>query len=673
MGKRARNIHAKEAEDDFDLDAELCELVQDEAELMSAEEQIESDFEGDDIVEAEEDVASVSKASMTEAVALLTELAKSGGEASSRHHRALCAVLGAFRVHAHLEEHEETDFEVLEIAHKFLVSPGATNAFYAVLGCPVSPTHKGRLPAIATVSRMRQPKYARLPRSLVGNLLQFLKMPLTESNAAAVRVTLVGLANLAPVVAGGRASRVSQLVDRVVEIWGESGAKTATAAISALAAMSTAPGVPSAIVTYILRSAYRRHVAALRAVNEHTWPILDLQRGHLSVLFRSVPDLGYGVGFRLVQHLGLYLRKALLGDKPSKKAPRGKQAQRSLKAVVTWRFVGAVALWQRIVLESVSGCRSGASGALLPAPKEEADQPFMDLVFPVMQLLSGLSRVAPATAVYAPLRVHACRMLFELAEAADLYVPVSATLLELLNGLDLTVARPSDACLEVTHALRASPGTLAKKEYVASAFVTALRTLCDALIAISHLAAFPEIARPVGKELRALVKRFSTPAQVSQRASGATKLLKRLAKAIDASASSVQAKRDALSVAPTAVEAVAAWEESQKASKGTTALAALAKDLVIGGEGLIVDALGEARAPTAAAGSEDTIMARFARTAAEEDAEDMSSDLSDSEEEESEEEGPAVVAKVMTAEERRLQDEKFGKDVVEALEWSDDE
>ena len=83
--------------------------------------------------------------------------------------------------------------------------------------------------------------------------------------------------------------------------------------------------------------------------------------------------------------------------------------------VLSWQYVNCLRAWTLVLCKYAT----------------DASRPLFNLVFPLVQLLTGLVRLSP-TAKYFPLRLHAVAMLVELTWATGLYIPLFPMLTEVL-------------------------------------------------------------------------------------------------------------------------------------------------------------------------------------------------------------------------------------------------
>lgn len=125
--------------------------------------------------------------------------------------------------------------------------------------------------------------------------------------------------------------------------------------------------------------------------------------------------------FVYVRQLALHLRTAI-----QKKTPE------ALQAVYCWQYIHCLKLWVAVITAS---CTTEGD-----VRNEDDVKLLRSLVFPLSQVILGVVRLVPTTR-YLPLRLHCVRFLQQLAAAAQVFIPTTSIVLEVL-GLKEIGLRP---------------------------------------------------------------------------------------------------------------------------------------------------------------------------------------------------------------------------------------
>jgi nucleolar complex protein 2 len=125
----------------------------------------------------------------------------------------------------------------------------------------------------------------------------------------------------------------------------------------------------------------------------------------------------YQHAFIYIRQLALHLRTAM-----QKKTPE------TFGAVYCWQFLHCLKLWVAVLTEACQSKEVDTSGE---------DQLLVSLLFPLSQIIIGTVRLIPSTR-YVPLRLHCVRLLQQLAAAAEIFLPTTSILLEVLDLRELS-------------------------------------------------------------------------------------------------------------------------------------------------------------------------------------------------------------------------------------------
>lgn len=123
----------------------------------------------------------------------------------------------------------------------------------------------------------------------------------------------------------------------------------------------------------------------------------------------------YQHAFVYIRQLALHLRSAV-----QKKTPE------TFRIVYCWQYIHCLKLWTAILSSSCKAAKGGDNEAQL----------LRSLIFPLTEVIFGVIRLVPTTR-HLPLRLHCVRFLQEIAASAELYIPTTSVLLDVLDLKEL--------------------------------------------------------------------------------------------------------------------------------------------------------------------------------------------------------------------------------------------
>ncbi|CAN0191857.1 unnamed protein product [Scytosiphon promiscuus] len=161
----------------------------------------------------------------------------------------------------------------------------------------------------------------------------------------------------------------------------------------------------------------------------------------------------------------------------------------SVQSVRRWQVVTCLRLW---------------TGVLAAAPREDE---LRMLIFPLAQVIEGIVRLS-ATLRHSPLVFQLVRMRQRLAAAAELYVPCSAALLEVIRSPALfkKATASTGAPPNVPAILRLGKTQVDEGRAQGAVVEEALRLLGQEMDLYRYTAAFPELVIPVLGQLKKFAK-----------------------------------------------------------------------------------------------------------------------------------------------------------------------
>lgn len=124
----------------------------------------------------------------------------------------------------------------------------------------------------------------------------------------------------------------------------------------------------------------------------------------------------YQHAFVYIRQLALHLRSAL-----QKRTPE------AIRVVYCWQYVHCLRLWVAVLSSSCTQGNQEGGGA-----NDEEAMLLRSLIFPLTEVIHGTVRLVP-TVRHLPLRLHCVRLLQQLASSAELYIPTTSILLDVLD------------------------------------------------------------------------------------------------------------------------------------------------------------------------------------------------------------------------------------------------
>jgi nucleolar complex protein 2 len=278
----------------------------------------------------------------------------------------------------------------------------------------------------------------------------------------------------------------------------------------------------------------------------------------------------YGHTFTFLRQLAVHLRGALTAAAAD--APAAFAAVASWPVLACLRALTAIVCAHGCALPppaAAGGSGGGGGGAPSPAPPP----PLSLLLFPLVQVLSGLARLCAPPRAF-PLRLHACALLNELAWATGAVVPVAPLLLEVLRA-PLFERKPRGAAptnpTPLAFMIKAGPASLDTRATQEALVSRAFELLGDALRAHFCTLALPEVAAAPLAALRAYAAQCRVPPWKAR--------ARAIVEAVAAEAARVAAARAGVTGSPCDPATGGAFMEAERrALRGARAAARAAAD-----------------------------------------------------------------------------------------------
>lgn len=137
----------------------------------------------------------------------------------------------------------------------------------------------------------------------------------------------------------------------------------------------------------------------------------------------------YQHAFVYIRQLALHLRTALM-----------KKTKESMAVVYCWQYMHCLKLWVAVLSAACGRCGSTETAASSKlgggAGKDEEANLLRSLVFPLTEIILGVTRLVPITR-YTPLRLHCVRLLQQLAASTESFIPTTFLLLGVLDSKEV--------------------------------------------------------------------------------------------------------------------------------------------------------------------------------------------------------------------------------------------
>ena len=381
------------------------------------------------------------------------------------------------------------------------------------------------------------------------------------SDAPTIKMTISSLIPLLPYILSFKKT-LRALCKQCVNVWSDTSVDEAARIVAFMFLRRLAVISDAGIREAVLKTVYQGLVKGSRTTNIHTSPGINLMKNSAAELWGLDADIGYTTGFTYIRQLAIHLRQTV--NHPTSD---------SYKIVYNWQYVHALDFWSRVL--SIH-----CSPAANPHLKAASASPLHPLIYPLVQITLGALRLIP-TPVYFPLRFHLTRALVRLSHATTTFIPLAASLLEVLNSPECSKKNPKPstlAPLDFSIVLRAPKSYLGTRVYQ-DGLGSELSELTTEFFNIwaKHIA-FPELALPPIVMLKRWLKSANIvsakPADTDKRKhnrSGNTKThaaIALLVQKLELNSSFIEGKRRDVRFGPTDREEVDAflrdlpWEET---------------------------------------------------------------------------------------------------------------
>lgn len=343
-------------------------------------------------------------------------------------------------------------------------------------------------------------------------------------------MTLSSLLPLLPYVLSFK-KIIRDLLRTVVTVWSES-SSAETSRIAAFLVLRRLvvigdPGIREAA----LRTAYQGLVKGSRNTTIHTMAGVNLMKNSAAELWGIDSSIGYTTGFTFIRQLAIHLRGSITNN-----------SNESYKTVYNWQYVHSLDFWSRVL--------SAHCDSLTEAQKGQ-QSPLRPLVYPVVQVTLGAMRLLP-TAAYFPLRFHLIRSLLRVSLATGTYIPLAASLYEVLNSAEMRKPPKGSSLkpLDFSTSIRAPKSYLRTRVYQDGVGDQVQELLSEFFVLWAKSIAFPELSLSVIVLLKRWLKDVGPRSKAPNQNSKLSGQILLLVQKLEANSKWVEEKRAKVDFAP---------------------------------------------------------------------------------------------------------------------------
>ncbi|KAJ5676584.1 uncharacterized protein N7477_002217 [Penicillium maclennaniae] len=402
--------------------------------------------------------------------------------------RAMRQTVLAFRAASYVHDANPPEQKYVisdpEVYHQVLVT--ALNVVPRVLGhhLPVKETAAGKVKVSMDSKKFKT--LTPLIKSYTSSTHQLL---MNLSDASTLKLTLAAMEPMLPYLLQFR-KVLKALIKTIVGIWSDvANADTTRITAFLLLRRLMVMGDPGIRET-VLKSTYEGVVKGSRNTTVHTLAGVNLMKNSAAEIWGIDQNVSYTTGFGFIRQLAMHLRKSITNT-----------TKESYKTIYNWQYVHSLDFWSRVLSQHCDGLVEAKAG------KQSALRP---LIYPVVQITLGAMRLIP-TAQYFPLRFQMTRALLRISRATGTYIPLGASLLEVLTSAEMRKAPKSSTLkpLDFNTAIRAPKSYLRSRTYQDGVGEQVAELLSEFFVLWSKHIAFPELSVPVVVALKRWLKQVS--------------------------------------------------------------------------------------------------------------------------------------------------------------------
>ena len=390
--------------------------------------------------------------------------------------RATRQVVLAFRAAAHVNDGDENEYKFSipssDVYHDVLTAALKDVPVVLQHHLPVKETGAGKIRVPTESSKFKT--LSPLIKSHASSVHHLLN---TLSDPATLRLTLQSFEPLMPYLLQFR-KFVKLIIKSLVSIWSDNSNNEATRISSFLVIRRLMVIGDGGLREAVLKSVYEGIIRGSRNTTIHTLAGINLMKNSAAEIWGIDQKVGYTTGFNFIRQLAMHLRTNV--TKPTKD---------SYKTIYNWQYIHSLDFWSRVLATHCNSLVEAQAG------KESQLRP---LIYPVVQITLGVMRLIP-TSTYFPLRFHLIRSLLRISQATGAYIPLSSSLLEVLQSTEMkkppkpSTLRP----LDFTHNYRAPTAYLRTRVYQDGVAEQVVELFSEFFLLWAKSIAFPELQLPV--------------------------------------------------------------------------------------------------------------------------------------------------------------------------------
>ncbi|CAI7635752.1 unnamed protein product [Penicillium discolor] len=402
--------------------------------------------------------------------------------------RAMRQAVLAFRAAAYVNDPDapEQKYTISDknVYHQVLVT--ALNTIPKVLAhhLPVKESASGKI-RVSLDSK----KFKTLTPLIKSHTASVHQLLINLSDASTLKLTLASIEPMLPYLLQFR-KVLKTLVKIVVGIWADVSTADATRITGFLILRRLMVLGDAGIRESVLKATYEGVVKGSRNTTVHTLAGVNLMKNSAAEIWGIDQNVSYTAGFSFIRQLAMHLRKSITNT-----------SKESYKTIYNWQYVHSLDFWSRVLSQHCDGLVEAQIG------KQSALRP---LIYPVVQITLGAMRLIP-TATYFPLRFQLTRSLLRISRATGTYIPLSASLLEVLTSAEMRKHPKSSTLkpLDFNTAIRAPKSYLRSRTYQDGVGEQVAELLSEFFVLWSKHIAFPELSVPVVVSLKRWLKQVS--------------------------------------------------------------------------------------------------------------------------------------------------------------------
>ncbi|KAJ5192131.1 hypothetical protein N7449_008273 [Penicillium cf. viridicatum] len=402
--------------------------------------------------------------------------------------RAMRQAVLAFRAAAYVNDPDapEQKYTISDknVYHQVLVT--ALNTIPKVLAhhLPVKESASGKI-RVSLDSK----KFKTLTPLIKSHTASVHQLLINLSDASTLKLTLASIEPMLPYLLQFR-KVLKTLVKIVVGIWADVSTADATRITGFLILRRLMVLGDAGIRESVLKATYEGVVKGSRNTTVHTLAGVNLMKNSAAEIWGIDQNVSYTAGFSFIRQLAMHLRKSITNT-----------SKESYKTIYNWQYVHSLDFWSRVLSQHCDGLVEAQIG------KQSALRP---LIYPVVQITLGAMRLIP-TATYFPLRFQLTRSLLRISRATGTYIPLSASLLEVLTSAEMRKHPKSSTLkpLDFNTAIRAPKSYLRSRTYQDGIGEQVAELLSEFFVLWSKHIAFPELSVPVIVSLKRWLKQVS--------------------------------------------------------------------------------------------------------------------------------------------------------------------